>query len=608
MRIVVATLLSSLLSLALWYGTNRPQPVEPSWDKPLASVSFAPYRAGQSPLTQVYPTDAQVEEDVRLAGQIARSVRTYASGEGMDRVLQLAGKYGLTVTHGAWLEAEGRFNDAEVDALIHAANTWPEVVKRVIVGNEVLLRGDLTPDQLIGYIREVRAAIKQPVSYADVWAFWLKYPQVANEVDFITIHILPYWEDEPAGVADAEQHMLKIVQKVQAAFPGKPIFIGEIGWPTAGRNRGPAVAGVEPAARFVRTVAQLAEAQGLDYNVVEAFDQEWKSIKEGTIGGNWGLFTSDRQLKIPLAGPVVITPDWPWRAAVSMALGILLLWAVARSLADSGMMTALIAALLAQGWGAMIAHAGFSGFHIAYTPFATATTALVIVVLVIYALLMQRAAVSVLARSGGATEMVTVDGILNALWPRLGEPAPQRIPVAETLMVGFVMIALITTSLLVFDGRYRDVPVNWYLVPVAAILLSAGLRLARGQSLLQALAFGRLFGGLEASPANCVRWVPDLIVAVLLLIAAIANIVGEGLTIVTKDFLELHPSWEDRRALVLHAMIANREILGWSAMLLAMALPFAANVVLVRRISSIQESPTKAQRHEADGQAIVSDG
>src|SRR5690554_3379536 len=99
MRLFLAALLASLVAFASWYGFNRPQAVEPAWDQPLASVSFAPYRPGQSPITQVYPSDAEVEEDVRLASRIARSLRTYASGEGMERVLRLAGRYGLTVTH-----------------------------------------------------------------------------------------------------------------------------------------------------------------------------------------------------------------------------------------------------------------------------------------------------------------------------------------------------------------------------------------------------------------------------------------------------------------------------------------------------------------------------
>lgn len=583
MRLLLAALLASLIALAFWYGFNRPQAVEPAWDQPLASVSFAPYRPGQSPITQVYPSDAEVEEDVRLASRIARSLRTYASGEGMERVLRLAGRYGLTVTHGAWLEAEGRRNDAEVERLIRAANAYPEVVKRVIVGNEVLLRGDLTPGQLVGYIREVRAAVQQPVSYADVWGFWLKYPEIADEVDFITIHILPYWEDEPAAVEDVERHILKVLEKIEAAFPDKPVFIGEIGWPTAGRNRGPAVVGVVPAATLVRTVARFAHERGLDYNIIEAFDQEWKSVKEGTVGGNWGLYTADRQVKIPLAGPVSAVPDWPWRAAASLALGWLLFGIGMRRLRAAGMRTVAVAALTAQGWGALVVHAGFNGVAISYTGSALLATAAACIILLLFAALVQTAAVRLLVGAAGPTETLTVREVLGALWPSLAEPVPQRFPMPEILLLGYAVVALVSTALIVFDGRYRDVPLDWYLVPVVAILLLAALRLLRGSAPADAFAFGRMFGDVQPAPTAARRYRLDLLMAVLLATAAIGNVIGEGCTIVTKDFPVLHPAWSERLELVLQAMAANREILAWSAMLVVLALPFVANVALLRR-------------------------
>ena len=583
MRLLLAALLASLIALAFWYGFNRPQAVEPAWDQPLASVSFAPYRPGQSPITQVYPSDAEVEEDVRLASRIARSLRTYASGEGMERVLQLAGRYELTVTHGAWLETEGRLNDAEVELLIRAANAYPKVVERVIVGNEVLLRGDLTPDQLVGYIREVRAAVQQPVSYADVWGLWLKYPEIADEVDFITIHILPYWEDEPVAVEDVERHILKVLEKIEAAFPGKPVFIGEIGWPTAGRNRGPAVVGVVPAATLVRTVAKFAQERGLDYNIIEAFDQEWKSVKEGTVGGNWGLYTADRQVKIPLAGPVTAVPDWPWRAVASMVLGWLLFGIGMRRLRAARAREVAVAALMAQGWGALVVHAGFNGVAISYTGSALLAAAGACAVLVLLAALAQAAAVRLLVGDAGSPGTLTVREVLGALWPSLAAPVPQRFPMPEILLLGYAVVALISTGLLVFDGRYRDVPLDWYLVPVAAILLLAALRLLRGSPLADALAFGRMFGGMQPMPPAAGRCRLDLVIAVLLLAAAIGNVIGEGCTIVTKDFLVLHPAWNERLELVLQAMAANREILAWSAMLVVLALPFGANVALLRR-------------------------
>src|SRR5690606_10198861 len=139
----------------------------------------------------------------------------------------------LKVWHCAWLNSVESENLEQVSALIDHANRYPDSVDRVIVCNEVLLRKDLPADELIRYIRQVKRDVKQPVTYAAVWEFWLRNPQVAQEVDIITVHILPYWEDEPIGMdridpnGDPEYgrlaiktHIVDIVRRVRAAFPG----------------------------------------------------------------------------------------------------------------------------------------------------------------------------------------------------------------------------------------------------------------------------------------------------------------------------------------------------------------------------------------------------
>ena len=166
----------------------------------LQSVSFAPYRPGQSPLTRTFPTPDQIEEDLkRLQGKV-RAVRTYSTGENLEAVPQRAGKYGLKVWHGAWLNDNDKENLEQINLLIDHANKYKDTVERVIVGNEVLLRKELTANQLRRYIRQVKQRVSQPVTYADVWEFWMRNPSLADEVDFITIHILPYWEDVPIGL------------------------------------------------------------------------------------------------------------------------------------------------------------------------------------------------------------------------------------------------------------------------------------------------------------------------------------------------------------------------------------------------------------------------
>jgi len=141
--------------------------------------------------------------------------------------------------------------------VIRLANAYPDTVKAIIVGNEVLLRGEQTPEALAAMLARVKQATGKPVTYADVWEFWLKAPQLANAVDFVTIHILPYWEDQPQPVEAGLAHLEAIVDKVRAAFPAKPILIGETGWPSEGRERENAVPSLVNQARYLREFMAL---------------------------------------------------------------------------------------------------------------------------------------------------------------------------------------------------------------------------------------------------------------------------------------------------------------------------------------------------------------
>jgi exo-beta-1,3-glucanase (GH17 family) len=180
LQLLLFVLLAAALTILVWWLPNRAQPAGYGQGGQIAvaakanvieSLSFAPFRRGQSPLTRVYPSAEQVEEDLASLKGIARGVRTYTAREGLEVVPVKAGQYGLQVMQGIWLGRESAINEAEVEAGIRLANQYPDTIKSVIVGNEVLLRKDLTVDQLIAQIRRVKAAVKQPVTYADVWEF-----------------------------------------------------------------------------------------------------------------------------------------------------------------------------------------------------------------------------------------------------------------------------------------------------------------------------------------------------------------------------------------------------------------------------------------------------
>ena len=167
----------------------------------------------------------------------------------------------------------------------------------MVVGNETLLRGEMSAHDLAARIHEVKAQVSVPVTYADVWEFWLRYSDLRYAVDFVTIHILPYWEDFPLPATLAAAHVDEIRRKVAAAMPGKEIMIGEVGWPSAGRMREGAEPSPSNQARVIGETLALAQRENFRVNVIEAFDQPWKRWLEGPSGRYWGIFdraTSDR--------------------------------------------------------------------------------------------------------------------------------------------------------------------------------------------------------------------------------------------------------------------------------------------------------------------------
>ena len=157
----------------------------------------------------------------------------------------------------------------------------------------------------------MKAQVAVPVTYADVWEYWLRNREIYDVVDFVTIHILPYWEDFPIRAKYAAAHVDAIRQRMAVTFPGKEILIGETGWPSEGRMREGALPSRTNQARVVSEILALAKQENFRVNLIEAYDQPWKRQLEGTVGGYWGLFDSvQRALKYPPGEAISNFPFW----------------------------------------------------------------------------------------------------------------------------------------------------------------------------------------------------------------------------------------------------------------------------------------------------------
>jgi glucan 1,3-beta-glucosidase len=328
---VASFALTALAVGVVWWWLGAPVKLPPS---PLAAgeklgcVSYAPFRGSQDPLVEgTKVTAEQIDQDLALLAKYTNCIRTYSVDDGRDDVLKSARRYGLKVMHGIWVSGDPEKTHRQVAASVAYAKDYPDVITAIVVGNEVLLRGEMTATDLAAVIRDVKAQVSMPVTYADVWEFWLRYPDVRNAVDFVTIHVLPYWEDFPLPASRAAAHLVAIRNKVAAAFPGKEIVIGEFGWPSAGRMREGARPSRSNQAVAVIEALAAAKRENIRINIIEAFDQPWKRALEGAVGGYWGVI--DRATDAPKfsfdggSGSVSDHPRWPAQALAGIILAAL---------------------------------------------------------------------------------------------------------------------------------------------------------------------------------------------------------------------------------------------------------------------------------------------
>jgi exo-beta-1,3-glucanase (GH17 family) len=334
LRFITLAVLSAATIGAVWAWLGAPVAMPDSaigHGEKLYCMSYAPFRHSQSPLDPATHIDpAQIEDDIARLAKLTDCVRTYSVDFGLDRIAEIAGRHGMKVIQGLWLSGLPDKTHYQIETAVALANKYPNVIRAVVVGNEVLLRGEMSAVDLAAIIRAVKARVPVPVTYADVWEFWLRNPALADAADFITIHILPYWEDDPIPASHAAAHVESIRRRVAQAFPSKEIMIGEFGWPSAGRMREGALPSPANQARTIQEVVALAKRENFRVNVIEAFDQPWKRTLEGTVGGNWGLFDDEtRDFKFAWGAPVSSHPQWRRQAPAGIIFAGLIFFAAA---------------------------------------------------------------------------------------------------------------------------------------------------------------------------------------------------------------------------------------------------------------------------------------
>lgn len=350
MRLVVAVVaLVALIHAGLWALAEK-RVSAPDVEGPLASVSYAPF-AGATHADKAQTSIARIRADLGILAPHTRAIRTYSATQGVELVPPIAAQFGLKVTAGAWLDTDAKRNEREIRSVIELARRNSNI-EGIVVGNETVYRGEtvLMPNEslsaeeieqirgarnadeqarikerinvarLIKVIQRVKREAQVPVTTGEIWSVWRDHPELASAVDYIAVHILPYWEGVPD--ASAVDKAIGGYQELRRMYPGKRIVIAEFGWPSAGYNLKDARPGRFEQAVVLRDFIARAEALGIDYNIVEAIDQPWK-VFEGSVGAYWGMFDDARKQKFAFAGPVMDPDHWR-QMLLSVLLGVLL--------------------------------------------------------------------------------------------------------------------------------------------------------------------------------------------------------------------------------------------------------------------------------------------
>ena len=315
--IILGLVMAGLFQVFFWITQdNRVSPIDTPFEK-VQSLSYSPFEGYEKKVL----SPKQIEEDVKLLSHITHKVRTYSTADAKV-ILEATSKTNMPIDLGIWLSGDHKENHLEIQRALKLLAKYPDNIENVIVGNEVLLRADLNETELFAYIDFVREFTNKPITCAETWDVWERVPNLENHVDFLTIHILPYWEKVPI-----EQFNDFIVEKftvVKNLHTNKKINIGETGWPSHGYNNNSAVPSLMNQATAIRGFINLAQANNWTYNIVEAFDQQWKGYDEGNVGQYWGIFTSDRKLKFHLSGDIELNSYWFYQMIAAMIIGAII--------------------------------------------------------------------------------------------------------------------------------------------------------------------------------------------------------------------------------------------------------------------------------------------
>ena len=255
-------------------------------------LCFSPYVEGQGPGAPL--GEAQIRERLAIIRPYVRWIRTFSCSEGNELIPAIAAEAGLKTMVGVWLDEDLENNEIELTNAIEIAQAGHANI--VAVGNEVLLRGELTEDELLAYMERVKQALPDiDIGYVDAYFKFVDHPRITEACDVLLANCYPFWEGCPAE--HALLYMKEMYRRVVKIANGRKVIISETGWPNIGTATQGAEPSLENAVKYFVDTYRWAEMDGLEVFYFSAFDEAWKVDDEGDVGAYWGLWDKDGKPK-----------------------------------------------------------------------------------------------------------------------------------------------------------------------------------------------------------------------------------------------------------------------------------------------------------------------
>jgi GPH family glycoside/pentoside/hexuronide:cation symporter len=260
--------------------------------KGLHGLCFSPYAEGQTIGDSL--SEDQIQRRVNIIAPYVKWVRSFSCTDGNEHTPVISRNHGLQTMVGAWIGQDREKNEREIESLIELAKNG--VVDIAVVGNEVLLRGELTENEMLEYIQKVKKALPNiPVGYVDAYYQFYERPALIEACDVLLINCYPFWEG--ASIESATAYLRQMYALIQQKANGKQVIIAETGWPNQGKNVHQAVPSNTNAMKYFINVSTWAEKENIKIFYFSSFDESWKVHHEGDVGAGWGIWNQKEQLK-----------------------------------------------------------------------------------------------------------------------------------------------------------------------------------------------------------------------------------------------------------------------------------------------------------------------